>query len=289
MIKNLKDNYMATIFSICLVILISSSAALAGSVKLAWEKPGQNTDGTQINDLAGYKIYYSDTSSASFSTSIDVGNTTSYRVKDLRVDRTYYFAVTAYDFSGNESAPSNEVSLVASNKSPASPKPISPGKGKKNVSTSSVFTWQQSPDPDGDTVTYDLIICEDPSLTSSCMTQTNIASVNQEGVYYAGIGGLGGGFLLFGMVIAIIKYMGTKKNIFMWAMPILLFGLFLLISCGSHNNAVDTVTSNGGEASQVLNEPVTGLKSNTTYYWQVIARDGSGAEAFSDVWSFQTL
>lgn len=35
------------------------------------------------------------------------------------------------------------------------------------------------------------------------------------------------------------------------------------------------------------NVKVTGLKTGTTYYWQVKVRDYPGAEVFSDVWSFK--
>jgi len=40
---------------------------------------------------------------------VDIGNETSYHIDDLAGGLTYYFAVTAYDKSGNESEYSNEV------------------------------------------------------------------------------------------------------------------------------------------------------------------------------------
>lgn len=59
-------------------------------------------------DLAGYKVYYG-TEPGEYTTSIDVGNVTQREVSGLEMGGTYYFAVTAYDFNGNESAPSTEV------------------------------------------------------------------------------------------------------------------------------------------------------------------------------------
>jgi fibronectin type III domain protein/BACON domain-containing protein len=59
--------------------------------------------------LAGYKVYMG-TASGVYGTSLNVGNVTSYVVSNLAVGTTYYFVVTAYNTSGSESPPSNEVS-----------------------------------------------------------------------------------------------------------------------------------------------------------------------------------
>ncbi len=91
------------------LILLAASESYAGSVTLSWEAPATNEDGTPLNDLAGYKIYYG-TSSRNYSFYINVGNVNSYTVYNLTEGVTYYFAVTAYDVSGNESKFSNEVS-----------------------------------------------------------------------------------------------------------------------------------------------------------------------------------
>lgn len=71
-----------------------------------------------MTDLTGFKIYYG-TSSGSYSNVTDVGNVTSYTVANLSTG-TYYFAVTAYDTAGVESAYSNEVVLT-----PPPPAPVS--------------------------------------------------------------------------------------------------------------------------------------------------------------------
>ena len=60
------------------------------------------------NDLAGYKIYYGN-STGSYDSSVDVGNQTRYTISGLVSDETYYFASTAYDYSGNESPYSEEL------------------------------------------------------------------------------------------------------------------------------------------------------------------------------------
>lgn len=78
------------------------------SATLTWEAPTTSADGTPLTDLAGYKIYYG-TSSFNYTVSIDVGNVKTYKIDDIPPG-TYYFTLTAYDTSGNESNLSNEVS-----------------------------------------------------------------------------------------------------------------------------------------------------------------------------------
>lgn len=95
------------------------SSSLAQDVRLGW---GASPD----SDVAGYKVYYG-LASRTYTTSINTGKTTSYTLSGLATG-TYYFAVTAYDLSGNESAFSNEVSKsVSSSTPPPSTPPISGG------------------------------------------------------------------------------------------------------------------------------------------------------------------
>lgn len=99
---------------ISLLILLSFGCGGGGgsstsySSTLTWDPPTTNADGTPLTDLAGYKIYYG-TSSGNYTKVIDVGDVTTYKVEGLNPG-TYYFTVTAYDISGNESGYSNEVS-----------------------------------------------------------------------------------------------------------------------------------------------------------------------------------
>jgi hypothetical protein len=81
-----------------------------GSATLSWVPPTQNTDGSQLADLAGYRVYYG-TSAAALSQTVSLGNAglTSYVVQNLSPG-TYYFAVAAYNASGVESAQSSVVS-----------------------------------------------------------------------------------------------------------------------------------------------------------------------------------
>jgi len=80
--------------------------ATDNSVTLSWDSPTSNSDGSDLNDLAGYKIYYG-TSPNTYTQSINVGNITSAVISSLSPG-TWCFATTAYDTAGNESGYSNE-------------------------------------------------------------------------------------------------------------------------------------------------------------------------------------
>lgn len=90
-----------------LVSVFDAVGVNVGAAKISWNA---NTE----PDLAGYKLYYG-TSSGVYTTVIDVGltatpSTPSYTVYNLTKGVTYYFNVTAYDTSNNESAFGTEVS-----------------------------------------------------------------------------------------------------------------------------------------------------------------------------------
>ncbi|MGQ9591585.1 MAG: choice-of-anchor D domain-containing protein [Planctomycetota bacterium] len=70
------------------------------AVTLAWDPPTTNEDGSPLDDLAGFKLYYG-TASYTYSIVLDVGNATEHSL--YLAPGRYYFAATAYDLSGNES------------------------------------------------------------------------------------------------------------------------------------------------------------------------------------------
>lgn len=84
-------------------------AAQSGMVTLIWEPPTQNADGSPLMDLAGYNIYIGK-STNSYDRKIRLGNPglTAFVVDDLDAG-TYYFAATAFNWSGVESRFSGEI------------------------------------------------------------------------------------------------------------------------------------------------------------------------------------
>ncbi len=128
------------------MIGLIASSALAAQATLAWDP---NTE----SDLAGYKIHYG-TASGNYTVHTDVHNVTSYTVIGLTTGQTYYFAVSAYDASGNESSYSNEVSysVPAANGAPSTPATPS-GASIALVNTAITFSTSAT-DPNGDSLQY---------------------------------------------------------------------------------------------------------------------------------------
>ena len=82
------------------------------SVALNWAAPTQNEDGSQLTDLAGYKIYWGTTPGCyPNSVTINDPNTTAYVVDNLSPG-TYEFVATAFNTSNVESGYSSPATKV---------------------------------------------------------------------------------------------------------------------------------------------------------------------------------
>jgi hypothetical protein len=84
----------------------------ADAADVSWSAPTQRTDGTPLTNLAGFRVYYG-LDAANLDRAVDVADAalTSARVAALEPG-TWYFAVTAVDADGVESAPAGPVSKV---------------------------------------------------------------------------------------------------------------------------------------------------------------------------------
>jgi ABC-type Fe2+-enterobactin transport system substrate-binding protein len=92
-------------------IEVSADVAISHTVTLSWLPPTTNTDGTTLTDLAGYRILYG-SQSGKYVQSVDVNSAglTRYVLESLP-SGTYYFAMTARNSGGSESAVSAEVRI----------------------------------------------------------------------------------------------------------------------------------------------------------------------------------
>jgi len=92
------------------VFAITVAQASSGTASLSWVPPTTNTDGSALTNLAGYRISYG-TSAGALTKQIQVANpgVSSYVVTGLSAG-TYYFAVSAYNTNGAESAQSSVAS-----------------------------------------------------------------------------------------------------------------------------------------------------------------------------------
>ena len=89
---------------------ITVAQAAMGQATLSWTPPTQNTDGSPLTDLAGYKVYYG-RSASSLDQVVTLSNPglTSYVVEQLS-PATWHFAMTAFNARGAESNRTNPVS-----------------------------------------------------------------------------------------------------------------------------------------------------------------------------------
>jgi Putative Ig domain len=92
-------------------ITVSKASGAAGpvDVTISWEPPTQNTDGSALVNLGGYKLYYGK-GSQNYSKSMSIkSGLTRVVVEDLEPG-TWYFSITAVSSSGAESSFSPELS-----------------------------------------------------------------------------------------------------------------------------------------------------------------------------------
>lgn len=85
-------------------LIVTQPATANGTAALSWTAPTQNTDGSALVDLAGYRIYHGMSASAlTDMIQLSGGTNTSYTMNQL-ASGTHYFAVAALTAGGVESA-----------------------------------------------------------------------------------------------------------------------------------------------------------------------------------------
>jgi hypothetical protein len=101
-LQQVMDDWLGKLILSGWLCIAATQAFSAPTVTLAW-------DANVEPDIAGYELSYGE-SSGSYSSSVDVGNTTTTSLTHLVEGKTYYFVVSAYDTAGMKSLPSSEVS-----------------------------------------------------------------------------------------------------------------------------------------------------------------------------------
>ncbi len=164
-----------------LSIALNSTLVFAGDATLSWNPPTTNKDGSPLADLAGYILYY-DTTSGKYNNSIDVGDLTTYQVENLTEGLTYYFAVTAYDTSSNESEYSNEVSkTIELVNNPPNADPGGPYTGFEGQAIT--LDGSKSTDSDGSIVLYAWDTDNDGTYDYSSSSPMQSHTYVQQGTY----------------------------------------------------------------------------------------------------------
>ena len=143
-----------------LTAVIPTHTAIGADVTLAW-------DPDLSADITGYRLYLGTTSGVYIQSS-DVGIVTSTMVSNLIVGTTYYFVVTAYNSSGLESPPSNEVSFTPTSTPTPDPSPtpetgpaqmLTPVPGVSLSSDTVTFNWTS-----GSATNYRLLVGSSPGM-----------------------------------------------------------------------------------------------------------------------------
>jgi hypothetical protein len=93
-------------------VMVAAAGSPIYSVSLGWDVPLENDDGTPLTDLKSFRIHYGSASS-DYSGTLEVNSAsaTHFVVEQLPAG-TYYFAVTAVNSAGAESAYSAEVNTT---------------------------------------------------------------------------------------------------------------------------------------------------------------------------------
>jgi len=87
-----------------LILIFIPSFVFAVTARVTWNKNPES-------DIAGYWVYYG-TSPSNYDHLVGVGTTPSIDITGLQAGKTYYFAVTARDISGNQSGFSQQVRVT---------------------------------------------------------------------------------------------------------------------------------------------------------------------------------
>jgi len=249
-----------------------------------------------------YDIYFGTNSNPGL---VENDHTTkSYSPGTLEYNITYYWKIVADDKRGGM-AEGPIWSFTTMNLLPATPTSPAPSDKQTEISLTPVLSWECS-DMDGDSLTYDIYFGtdENPPLVKESHNGRSYlpGALEYSTVYYW-------------KIVAKDEHGGTREGP-VWS--------FLTInrapsapinpvpSDGTTNIALpyDFTWECSDPDNDILSydiyigqsEPlplvvdnlatntykVTGLQSNTTYYWKVVAKDEHSASATSDIWEFKT-
>lgn len=241
-----------------------------GSYTSAWSVTLRCDDGTGSGCAATY--FTTDgtnptASSTPYSSRISIDTDTSLK----------FFST---DNAGNSETTRTESYVIqaAANDAPNDFDLVSPDHGAAELGTSVTFVWKKAADPDGDSLSYQLLVCEDSSFAGCTPT---VVAATEKLVWLAGSGGLGG-LLLFGMLLCGGVGSGSRRRQWRMTPVVSLLVLGFVSGCGGSDRK-----SKATEPTDEMRHTVSGLNTGTRYYWKVSASDGADATD-SETRSFTT-
>ena len=153
------------------------------------------------------------------------------------------------------------------NIAPTAPTLVLPADGATGLPTSVTFEWNESTDTDGDPVTYNLFVCANDNTFATCPDPVNTAPItaSASGASDIAFAASGMGVMFFG--VAFVAGIGRKKTVALLLAMALAAGV-LMVACGD---------GGGGSSSPhgQVSFTESGLTTATTYYWKVVANDGT--------------
>lgn len=289
--------YLTTLcmtMTLIMAAAVMPEKAVAGEATLTWNP---NTE----SDLAGYKVYYG-TQAGTYSQVTNVGNVTTYVISGLTEGSTYYFAVTAYDTSGNESGSSAEVSKTFVDTTP----PVISAIAATNISNASaVISWSTDEPATsqveyGTTTAYGSTITLSPSfVTSHSQTLNGLQSATLYHYRVWSVDAANNVSISGDNTFTTGTTLDTTPPVLSNIASSNITGTGAVITWATDEAAtsqVDYGTTTGYGTSTALDttlvtshsQTLGGLVPLTTYHYQVRSQDGAGNPATSGDFSFTT-
>lgn len=259
-------------------------------------------------DILVYDVLISTNSNPT--TVISSGSTSTSFVPTLDAGMTYYWKVIAKDGKGGirESAVWSFSTIIPSSP-PSSFTLKSPGNGTTdNLYIDFLLEWNASTDPDGDAISYDVLL-------STSAIPTTVISENQMGTSFGPT--LSNGTTYYWKVVAKDDKGKTRESDvwsfstrnhepgeinltapddaepdvaldvdLTWDVPFDQDGDVLTYDVYFGTNANPTTKVSTGQTGTSYSPS---LSESTTYFWKIEAHDGKGGIGYSPVWSFTTL
>jgi hypothetical protein len=302
--------------------------ARAASVTLDWDAVTTNADGSPITDLSGYRVFYATysllgmTTAQAFSASSVIkavpstpsATTTTLTAAGLSDGTTYYFRVTAFDTSSNQSGfnvDNGGLDVEISTYTPPPPAPLpptAPGSLALQVLSSSQIklTWNDSSRETSyrverslDNVTFTTVTA---AVAANAVTYTDTGLLSATLYYYRVVAKNAVGEAVSGTASATTQSPPATPPVQPSALH-LISATTSQIKIGWTDNSSDetafqlqwSLTGTGGWTAFPNLSPNTtfyvesGLPAGTTHYYQVRAINGVGNPSFTAAVAGQTL
>lgn len=172
--------------------------------------------------------------------------------------------------------------MAIANNPPDSFALVFPADSATGLPASLPLIWKQATDPDGDTLSYQVIFCDNAAFTG-CSAQT-VAVNTRDMILVASVAAPFGGLFMLGLVFSGSRKTRIKKQL---AFIAILVFVSALAACGGGSSAPDDPVFPTAAADEKQLD-ISSLTPATTYYWKVTADDGNGGLTDSVTRNFTT-